>query len=159
MANDIFDGGVTTLFLQRMGKDAITGYEKGYLTVGSTGEVFSTRERGHGYTSLRVGKYRMKHSIKGKGRAVKCLRPVEWKIGSILIHDAYKDRPGTLEGCIAPGFLGGEADWSDSAQAMERLWSILGGWGEGKECELVVLNNVSYVNGTETRDSWKRLKK
>lgn len=148
---------IPTLTLNRVGMDATTGYEKGYLTV--DGMTFSTRERGHEYVSLMVGTYRMKHSIKGKGRRVKCLRPVEWQIGSILIHDAYNDKPGTLEGCIAPGFMGGEADWSNSAFAMDRLWDLLGGWQEGKEVDLVVLNNVSYENSSRSRDNWSRFKR
>src|SRR5438128_1861569 len=67
---------------------------------------FSTLERGVKYTNLKVGEYEMHHSIKHKGRHVRCLRPTNLYIASVLIHDAYKDDAKNLEGCIAPFLTG-----------------------------------------------------
>lgn len=144
------------LFLHRVGPDE-NDYEKGYLEIPTLNKKFTTRERGDGYVSLRIGQYKMVHSTKIKGRQVKCLRPAESEITTILIHDAYKDDPSTLEGCIAPGKPEGEADWSDSAKAMEELWEALGGWDEGNAVILNVMNNVSYRPDDETRNDWGRL--
>lgn len=144
------------LLLYRTGPDK-DGFEMGYLMFPKIGKMLTTRERGHGYVSLRVGKYTMKHSIKNTNRQVPCLRPVEGSITTILIHDAYKDRPESLEGCIAPGKMGGGANWHDSAQAMEELWRHLGGWKSDKEIILQVMTNVSYVSGGENRDKWGRV--
>ncbi len=145
------------LYLYRTGKD-INGYEQGYLMIPNLGKMFSTRERGGEYVSLRIGTYKMKHSIKNTKRKIKCLRPVEGSITTILIHDAYKDNPATLEGCIAPGTMTGAAHWADSEIAMEELWQILGGWEEGKEITLNVMTNVSYLPTDQTRDQWDRTK-
>ncbi len=144
------------LYLYRTGKD-IKGYEQGYLMIPNLGKMFSTRERGSGFVSLRIGTYKLKHSIKGGTRIVKCLRPVEGSITTILIHDAYKDNPATLEGCIAPGTMTGAAHWADSEIAMEELWQILGGWEDGKEITLNVMTNVSYLPTDQTRDQWNRV--
>lgn len=144
------------LYLYRSGTDA-KGYEKGYLMLPNLGKTFSTRERGHGYVSLRVGSYNMKHSIKGGKRQVKCLRPLEGAITTILIHDAYHDNPATLEGCIAPGTMTGGAFWADSEKAMDEIWQLLGGWEDGKEITLNVMNNVSYIPAEQTRDQWGRI--
>lgn len=143
------------LVLMRTGPDK-DGYEMGYLMLPAVGKMFTTRERGHGYVSLRIGEYKMKHSTKNTGRQVKCLRPIDSSVTTILIHDAYKDRPNTLEGCIAPGLMGGGANWHDSAQAMEQLWQELGGWKGEKELTLRVMTNVSYVPPGQTRDEWGR---
>jgi hypothetical protein len=147
---------MVNLFLYRTGPDE-KKHEKGYLEIPTLGKTFTTRERGDGYVSLRIGQYKMKHSTKIKGRQVKCLRPVEDSITTMLIHDADKDNPATLEGCIAPGKVGGEANWTDSAGAMEELWSALGGWEEGKEVILNVMTNVSYRPEGETRNDWGRV--
>lgn len=144
------------LYLYRAGPDG-NGYETGYLLLPNIGKTFSTRERGHGYVSLRVGTYKMKHSIKNTNRKVKCLRPVESSIQTILIHDADKDNPGSLTGCIAPGTMSGAAYWSDSAEAMEELWSLLGGWEDGREETLHVMTNVSYIPSGQTRAEWGRV--
>lgn len=144
------------LMLYRTGPDK-DGYEMGYLMFPKIGKMLTTRERGHGYVSLRIGKYRMKHSIKNTNRKVQCLRPVESSITTILIHDAYKDRPETLEGCIAPGKMGGGANWHDSAQAMEELWRLLGGWESEKEITLQVMTNVSYIPPGQKRKEWGRV--
>jgi hypothetical protein len=143
------------LMLYRTGPDK-DGYETGYLMFPKIGKMLTTRERGHGYVSLRIGKYTMKHSIKNTGRQVKCLRQTEGSISTILIHDAYSDRPDSLEGCIAPGIIGGGANWQNSAQAMEQLWRHLDGWESDKEITLQVMTNVSYVSAGETRNDWGR---
>jgi hypothetical protein len=114
-----------------------------------------TMERGHGHVSLREGEYIMEHSIKHKHRHIKCLRPIEGAISSILIHDAYKDDPGSLEGCIAPGMSDTLNSWYDSAEAMEQLWKCVGGWQKHKRVKLVVLSNAPGIKGT--KDTWARL--
>jgi len=147
------------LTLQRLGPD-LKGEEKGYLKVMWTGDLFSTRENDANlkYSSLRVGTYKMKHSWKRTGRKIKCLRPVEDNISNVLIHDAANDDPNNLSGCIAPGIIGGEADWQNSAAAMEQLWVALGGFEEGKEVILVVLNNATGVDPMQGRTGWRGLK-
>jgi hypothetical protein len=148
------------LTLQRLGPDVNTGEERGYLKVMWTGDLFSTRENDANlkYSSLRVGTYKMKHDWKIEGRKVKCLRPVESPIQKVLIHDAANDDPNTLSGCIAPGIIGGEADWQNSALAMEKLWEALGSFEVGKEVVLVVLNNATGVDPFQGRTGWRGLK-
>lgn len=147
------------LTLQRLGPDA-NGEERGYLKAMWTGDMFSTRENDANlkYSSLRVGTYEMYHDWKREGRKVKCLRPVELAIQQVLIHDAYGDDPNTLSGCIAPGIIGGEADWQNSAAAMEKLWEALGGFEEGNKIYLVVLNNATGVDKLQGRTGWRGLK-
>jgi len=156
MAENNSNDQVGDLYLYRTGKDS-QGFETGYLMIPNLGKMFSTRERGNGYVSLRIGTYKMEHSIKGGKRQVKCLRPAEISITTILIHDAYKDNPATLEGCIAPGTMTGSAHWADSASAMEEMWQLLGGWEEGKEITLRVMTNVTYLPTEQTRDQWERV--
>lgn len=147
------------LTLQRLGPDN-NGEERGYLKVMWTGDLFSTRENDATlkYSSLRIGIYVMKHSWKNTGRRVKCLRPVETNIQRVLIHDAFDDDPNTLSGCIAPGIIGGEADWQNSALAMEKLWEALGGFQEDKEAYLMVLNNATGVDPLQGRTGWRGLR-
>ncbi len=146
------------LTLQRVGPDQ-NNEERGYLKVMFTGDVFSTRENDSTlkYSSLRVGIYVLEHSIKLTKRHVRCLRPIESHIQKILIHDAYNDDPNELEGCIAPGIIGGEADWSNSALAMEKLFESLGGFELGKQVNLVVLNNATGIPGLEGKTGWHGL--
>jgi len=118
--------------------------------------TFLTLERGTKFVNLKVGTYEMKHSIKIEGRKVKCLRPTDWRISTLLIHDALNDDPKTLEGCIAPFFFGGEAYNQNSAEAMELLWTLLGGWEEGRKVTLEVLTNVP--GDRRTKETWNRLK-
>ena len=115
---------------------------------------FSTMERGNGYVYLRVGSYPMKHSRKGTGRKVKCLCPIEERVSTILIHDAKSRRPTSLAGCIAPFFMGSEAYEFSSAEAMESLWEMIGGYERGKrDVTLEVLTNVG--TDTLTKETWK----
>ena len=153
------DSVTPVLTLMRTGPDA-NNDECGYLKVMWTGDVFSTRENDKTlkHSSLRVGSYKMIHDTKRTGRKVQCLRPVEAAIQNILIHDAYDDNPDELEGCIAPGLIGGEANWQNSAEAMEKMWTALGGFEKGKEVYLVVLTNASKVGWLEGRTGWRGLK-
>ena len=127
----------------------------GVMTIKNNGvEVgrFSTLERGVKFTNLKIGVYEMHHSKKNKGRQVKCLRPTEFYIASVLIHDAYKDDAKNLEGCIAPFLVGGEAHYSGSAEAMEQLWTLIGGFDSNhkKTIKLNILNNMPGDNRTAT---------
>ena len=153
------DSVTPVLTLMRVGPDA-NGEECGYLKVMWTGDVFSTRENDANlrFSSLRVGTYKMKHDWKREGRRVKCLRPVDSAIQKVLIHDADNDDPNRLSGCIAPGLLGGEANWQNSAEAMEQLWKALGEFKEGNEVYLLVLTNATGVSFWESKDDWNRLK-
>ena len=146
------------LTLQRVGPDQ-NNEERGYLKVMFTGDLFSTREndRTLSYSSLRMGIYILKHSIKESGRPVRCLRPVDSSIRKILIHDAYNDDPNELSGCIAPGIVGGEADWSNSALAMEKLFEALGGFEYGKLVRLMVVNNATGVDKLQGKSGWRGL--
>jgi hypothetical protein len=118
--------------------------------------TFLTLERGTKFINLKIGSYQMKHSTKIEGRKVKCLRPTDWRISTLLIHDALNDNPSTLEGCIAPFLFGGEANNQTSAEAMELLWTMLGGWQEGKKVTLNVLTNVP--GDKRTKETWSRLR-
>ncbi len=118
---------------------------------------FLTLERGTKYLNLKVGTYEMKHSTKIEGRKVKCLRPTDWRISTLLIHDALNDDPNNLEGCIAPFLFGDEAYFENSADAMKILWSLIGGWQEGRKVTLVVLTNVP--GETRTKETWQKTRR
>jgi hypothetical protein len=118
--------------------------------------TFLTLERGTRYINLKIGLYEMKHSTKIEGRQVKCLRPTDYRISTLLIHDALNDNPDNLEGCVAPFLFGGEAYNHNSAEAMELLWTLLGGWEEGRKVTLVVLTNVP--GDRRTKETWNRFK-
>jgi hypothetical protein len=121
--------------------------------------TFSTMERGIKFVHLKVGSYEMKHSIKGnpdgKGRDnIKCLRPVDLRIRSILIHDAASRRRTSLSGCIAPFFLGSEAYGPSSAEAMDALWEMIGKFQKGKQdVTLLVLTNP-ILGDERTKEQW-----
>lgn len=149
-----------TLELRRDSLDE-DGHPSGYLWVKeqktprslSAGVAyFLTRERGHGYVSLRTGTYTMEHSTMTRFPDVKCLRPVgiaDPKRAACLIHPITRhvlpprvDNPDVLEGCIAPYLVGLPEVAGSSDQAMEMIWKLVGGWKEGKQLKLVVLNEV-----------------
>jgi hypothetical protein len=133
------------------------GHVCGVMTIRQGGaEVaqFSTLERGLKFTNLKIGTYEMHHSKKNKGRQVKCLRPTNKFISSVLIHDAYKDDANNLEGCIAPFLFGSEAHYVGSAEAMDKLWEKLGGFDEShrQTITLRILNN--FPNDNRTAAEW-----
>ncbi len=141
----------------RTGVQPNKGHVYGVMTVKNNGaEVgkFSTLERGVDFTNLKIGVYEMHHSKKHKARPVKCLRPTNMFISSVLIHDAYKDDANHLEGCIAPFLFGSEAHYTGSAQALDQLWTLLGGYDESqqKTITLRVLNN--FPGEKRTADQW-----
>ena len=93
----------------------------------------------------------MEHSTKKTGTPKRCLRPVESSIDTILIHAATG--PEQLQGCVAPRLWGSKlGEWNNSNEAMDRRWKVLGGWEEGKEVTLQVLNN--YSGETRTKEAW-----
>jgi hypothetical protein len=134
--------------VMRTGIQKGTGHVRGVMVIKNNGvEVtrFSTLERGVNFTNLKVGEYEMHHSKKNKGRQVKCLRPTNKFIMSVLIHDAYDDKAKYLEGCIAPYMTGSEASpYTGSAQAMEKMWEAIGGFDENhkRTVTLRILTNV-----------------
>lgn len=119
--------------------------------------TFFTLERGHGMADLKIGEYEMEHSIKRTGRKIRCLRPTDKRIETLLIHDAYQDDPDELLGCIAPFQFGSEAYQQSSAEAMQTLWLLLGGWEQGKKVTLRVLTNVPGEK--RTKETWWRTRK
>ena len=144
-----------------------TEHVRGVMVVKENGtEVvrFSTLERGVKYTNLKVGDYEMHHSRKNTHRQVPCLRPTNKYISTVLIHDAYKDDANELQGCIAPFMTGGEAHYTGSKQAMEKLWEKIGGYDESyqRKITLRILTNVPGENRTaaqwlaQREASWKK---
>jgi hypothetical protein len=143
--------------VMRTGVQPDKGHVFGVMTVKQNGaEVgkFSTLERGVKYTNLKVGTYEMHHSRKNRGRQVKCLRPTNLYIMSVLIHDAYKDDANQLEGCIAPFLFGSEAHYVGSAEAMDKLWELLGGYDESHKAKITlrILNN--FPGEKRTASEW-----
>lgn len=147
---------VTNIYMYREAQANADGSVLGKMRVGL--HVFPTIERGNGYVSLKKGIYTMKHSIKNTGRKVKCLRPTNDKISTILVHDAQNDNSNNLSGCIAPGMekKANGLGIRRSAEAMDLLWFLLGGWQQDK---LVSFHVESNVPGDDrTKENWDRLK-
>lgn len=158
------------LTLLRIGPD-LNGDEQGILKVmqgNSMIKAFSTRENDETlrYSSLRMGTYEFKHSMKthnlnGKPMKtpIKCLRPTDKRISKILIHRAFRNDPDTLAGCIAPGKWGVLHGFVGSIEAIEELFEALGEWNEGDLVTLKVLSNASRgVGYGETKENWWRTK-
>lgn len=146
----------------RVGVMPEKGHVFGVMTVKNNGaEVgrFSTLERGLKFTNLKVGDYEMHHSRKNKGRQVKCLRPTNLFISSVLIHDAYKDDANELEGCIAPFMFGNEADYKGSAQAMEKLWELIGGFDESHKQKITLRILTNFPGEKRTAAQWLEQRK
>lgn len=139
-----------TRFPQLTDKNHIKGTLVVYLNDSQVGSV-QTLERGKGFVNLKTGEYEMTHSMKNKGRQVKCLRPTETRFQTLLIHDADKDDPNNLEGCIAP-FLFNDGEWMKSAEASDFLFTYLGGFNLGKKATLKILTNVP--GETRTKETW-----
>jgi hypothetical protein len=102
----------------------------------------------------------MQHSTKNTGRTVKCLRPVEQAYRTLLIHDALNDNSNNLTGCIGPGMSKKASPGMGirrSAEAMEAIWKLLGGWKNGKTVTLHVTGNVP--GEARTKATWQRGKK
>ncbi|MFQ5504092.1 MAG: hypothetical protein ACE5F1_04740 [Planctomycetota bacterium] len=159
---------IKLIVLEREPKAYADGSVPGILHVGP--ESFPTIERGQGYVSLKIGDYVMVHSWKWTGRRVKCLRPVEplkrfarkgeKTIETILIHDAKNDDSLQLSGCISPGMVkkGGRGmGIRRAAEAMERIWELLGGFHEGKRVTLHVASNVPHE--LRTKETWDRVQR
>jgi hypothetical protein len=156
------------LTLLRVGID-LKGEERGILTVMDGNYMkakYVTRENDATLkeSSLRVGVYEMKHSLKefnldGTPCAdvIRCLRPTDDRIKKILIHRAKYDNPNSLRGCIAPGNWGNTYDFKDSEKAMEDLFLKLGSYEKDKIVSLKVLSNATGV-GLESKDNWWRTK-
>jgi|SRR5688572_4576004 hypothetical protein len=147
---------ITEISFEREAAANKDGSVFGTLTVGTT--KFPTIERGKDFVNLKQGSYVMKHSTKVTGRKVNCLRPEIVQITTLLIHDALGDSSNNLEGCIAPGMEKKASNMGirRSAEAMDAIWKLLGGFEEGKKVTLNVLNNVP--GESRTKDTWDRLK-
>jgi hypothetical protein len=115
---------------------------------------FSTLERGLNYTNMKVGTYEMIHSWKRTKSRVRCLRPTNRWITTVLVHAAYNDDAKWLEGCIAPFVIGSESYYKGSSEAIEQMFQMLGGFDDQtpKRVSLVVLNN--FPNEHRTAAQW-----
>jgi hypothetical protein len=160
------------LELTRTGIDIATEAVLGYMNVYSGSDInpigyFSTAEHGWSvkdnvkmYSHFRVGSYKMKHSYKGKDTERHCLRPLEPQYIKVLIHDAWRNDPKTLLGCVAPRVYGSEADKASSKLAMNKLFELLGGYEFGRKgITLVVLNNFPKERFAKdagaTKENWR----
>lgn len=122
---------------------------------GATGEIskmivdgvaFWAVERRDGYIALDDGTYtvRMELSPTFKGRRqFRVLdhqkRNKNGEIAPILIHTG--NYPNDVQGCIAPGYLLIVGGVDKSNLAMEKIFTLFGGFQEGRAGELVVTNN------------------
>jgi len=80
------------------------------------------------------------HGVTVERSAVKKGRTIKWQqAAAILIHPASD--PSDLEGCIAPGFVKGSR-LTDSVICMEVILDLCGGYADGKEVMLKVVNNM-----------------
>lgn len=148
---------IKTIILERESVAYHDGSVPGTLYVGD--RQFPTIERGGGYVNLKIGDYVMEHSEKISGRRIKCLRPVELELQTILIHAAYKDSSTNLEGCISPGMKKKPNPGMGILQAdlaMEEIWKLLGAWKAGKKITLHVANNVP--GEARTKEAWDRVR-
>lgn len=157
------------LTLMRIGPD-FDGNEKGIIKVMQGDHfvaAFNSRENDVNlkWSSLRMGVYEFKHSMKEynldgslSANPIRCLRPMDEGIRSVLFHRAYNDNPENLSGCVAPGKFEGLDAFSESEEAMARIFELLGGYEPDKIVKVVVLSNASGVGGNETRDNWRRIK-
>jgi hypothetical protein len=130
---------------------------RGVMTIKKNGAQigqFSTLERGYDYTNMKVGSYEMIHSWKRTKSRVRCLRPTNRWITTVLVHAAFNDDAKWLEGCIAPFIVGTENHYARSGDAIEEMFRLLGGFDDlsPKRVKLVVLNN--YPNEQRTAEQW-----
>lgn len=159
-------GAINLIILKRDPNPHADGSIPGTLYVGD--KEYPTIERGQGYTTLKIGDYRMEHSWKNTGRRIRCLRPVEDNIAhlrakeksvtSVLIHAAYKDSSLKLEGCVSPGMKkkpDGGMGILDADEAMDEIFELLGGFQEGKTVVLHVANNAP--GDTRIKETWDRV--
>jgi hypothetical protein len=151
----------TEILFNRESKAYADGSVPGVLTV--QGQNFPTIERGNNFVSLKIGKYKMKHSKKNRkgapGGTINCLQCMDSKIDQILIHDAKNDSSLNLEGCIAPGMMKKSPPGMGilrSKEAMDKIFVLLGGYNLGNEVTLNVQSNVP--GDFRTKESWARLK-
>ncbi|HEY8559907.1 MAG TPA: hypothetical protein VIL74_05860 [Pyrinomonadaceae bacterium] len=130
---------------------------RGVMTVKQGGAVvgeFATLERGYDYTNMKVGTYEMIHSMKRTKSRIPCLRPTNRWITTVLIHAAFNDDAKWLEGCIAPFIIGTENHYKRSAEAVQEMFRLIGGFDDQtpKRVKLVVLNN--YPNEKRSAEQW-----
>jgi|GEM_PF-1677348 len=129
----------------------------GVMTIKQNGTQigqFSTLERGLEYTNMKIGSYEMIHSWKRTKSRVRCLRPTSCWITTVFVHAAYNDDAKWLEGCIAPFLVGSEVHYARSADAIEEMFRLLGGFDDlsPKMVKLIILNN--YPIETRTAKQW-----
>jgi hypothetical protein len=129
----------------------------GIMTIKQNGAQigqFGTLERGYNFTNMKVGSYEMIHSWKRTKSRVQCLRPTNRWITTVLVHAAYNNDAKWLEGCIAPFYIGTEADYGRSGEAVQEMFRLLGGFDDmtPKRVKLLILNN--YPKETRTAEQW-----
>lgn len=143
------------IIFRRTGKTNPNGSVPGVISAG--GKSWPTIERGNLFTYVRKGSYTLLMCFKTRGRPVKCLCfSDDAAISTHLIHDALNDSHLHLEGCIAPGVSSNEFGISNSLQAMNELFSALGGFQEWCKKTITVENNIQ---GEETKEQWIKRRK
>jgi hypothetical protein len=143
--------------LMRTGAFFQKKHVRGIMTIKQGGQVlgqFSTLERGLNFTNMKVGTYEMIHSWKRTKSIVRCLRPTNRWITTVLIHAAYGDKARNLEGCIAPFMIGTEAVHAKSSEAIDKMFEMLGGFDDKtpKRVTLKVLTN--FPNEHRNAEQW-----
>ncbi len=112
--------------------------------------------KSHAIMRLDTGKYKVKmefsptfkqycpHDTSGARKQFRVFghnKTVNGNVAPLLIH--YANYPEELEGCIAPGMtLNSNFDGvDDSCKAMDRIFTLLGGFNPGQEFDLLVSKN------------------
>lgn len=141
----------TTLYLYRTGvtvtKSGAKG-ERGTLIVGST--TYHTIERRGGYVTLKSGTYEIKMEYSPSNPNRKQFRIYDHgvynnkgNLAALLIH--VGNYPANVTGCIAPGKTTINDGVGQSTNAMNEIFTYLGGFAIGKKATLVV---SSYAEET-----------
>lgn len=135
---------------RRTGKTRDQSIAFGELSIGS--KTWPTAENTYYPNSWpRKGRYILKIDRKYENRQVNALRFWHDYVSTILIHDAYKDNPKKLSGCIAPALERNGDKIVGSDEAMGEVWAALGGYVPGKYIPLTIENNI---DGAETARQW-----
>jgi hypothetical protein len=105
--------------------------------------LFWAVERRDGYISLDEGTYTVKMETSPTHKGRRQFRVLDHnkvnkngETAPILIHAG--NYPGDVQGCIAPGFILLKDGVDQSRLAMEKIFSLFGGFQRGRTGELVV---------------------
>lgn len=135
---------MSTINLKRTGRIVSHLSATGQISQMTVDDVmFWAVERRDGYITLDDGTYTVKMEMsptyKGR-RQFRVLghqkRNRSGEIAPILIHSG--NYPDDVQGCIAPGYLLTQQGVDQSRLAMEKIFSLFGGFQEGRTGDLVV---------------------